>query len=271
VAITTLNGVLAGMQVGQFFAKAGAGATLGKPTSFWAVGGAPGAGSFNGSLTGGTYSSTGGLVAGQIPHVDPPSGNAYLARFSCSVSAAPGIVMLCDRLWDNGGFTITSNTAQSLPNSVPWPARDATGTTNGVGVVLGVEISATVGAATPTITVGYTNSSGTAGRSASNIDPTTSAAGTNAFFRIGLQAGDVGVQSVQNLTLSASWVSGTMNLVAYRVLATVEIPVTAYTGTVDALTSGFPQIFNGTVPFLIFTGNVGVSSGLIGQYIETQG
>ena len=272
MAITTLNGVIAGFQAPQFFAKqAPAPAAAGKPVSYWPVAGIPGVGLYpNGSVGGGTYSSTGGLVAGQIPHTDPVSGNSYLGRFQSQAGSAPGLLMLADRLWDYSGFTITQNTAQTV-NSVAWPARDNTGSTSGAGVLLGVEISATVGAATPTITVAYTNSATTGSRSATNLDATVSAAATGSFYRIGLQAGDVGVQSVQTLTLSVSWVSGTMVLVAYRVLAMLEISAAGYSNAIDALTSGMPQLFNGTVPFLIYTPSTAAASAIVGQYIETQG
>ena len=40
---------------------------------------------------------------------------------------------------------------------------------------------------------------------------------------------------------------------------------------VDALTGGRPQIFNGSVPFLLFVPNTTTASNVSGVYTETQG
>jgi hypothetical protein len=101
--------------------------------------------------------------------------------------------------------------------------------------------------------VGYTNSSGTSGQTATNSDAiVTAGVKTGDFYRVGLQAGDVGVQSVQSITLSNATWTGTVNLVAYRVIASVEIHRTDRPLVFDAVDLGFPQLFNGSVPFLIF-------------------
>jgi hypothetical protein len=273
MAINSLNQVLSGMQPLQWYSKSAVGSsTTGKPYSLWSSGGSPGAGSNNSTLNGGTYSSTSGIPNGAIPHFDPPGGqNSYLAKFQASATTTAGTLILYDRLWDNGGYTITATTAQTIV-SPTWPSRDANGTSNGVGVFLGVEITATVGAAAPTITVSYTNSAGVAGRTGTNIDATFNSAATGNLFRIGLQSGDVGVQSVQSLTLSASWISGTISLVAFRQLALVATTATFYPNSVDPLTTGFPQIFNGVVPFLAFTNHFGGGANYItAAYQETQG
>lgn len=268
MAITTIDGAVAGMQPPRQFAKAVTPTLVaGRPQSLWGLAGNPGAGSFDTTLNGVTL--TGNAVNGQIARSDPGSGNAYLARLQAQATIA-GTLMLCDRLWHNGGYTITATTAQNSTTPT-WPARDINGATSGVGVYLGLEISAAAGAAAPTITIAYTNSSGTASRSATNLDATANSPTAGAFYRIGLQAGDVGVQSVQSLTLNASWVSGTMNLVAYRVLASLELTTGNVGNAIDVLTGGMPRIYNGTVPFLIFIPSTTTASNISGVYVETQG
>lgn len=270
MAITTLDGALAGMQAARYFAKNVTGTMVaGRPWSLWALAGNPGAGSFNSTLAGVALDSTSAQVSGQIPFTNPVSGNSYLARFQAGATIA-GTLLLCDRLWHNGGFTITSNTSQTV-NSAGFPARDLNGSTNGDGVLLGLEISAAAGAAAPTITVGYTNQAGTGSRSAVNIFPTANSPAAGSFFPIGLQAGDTGVRSVQTLQLSASWVSGTMNLVAYRVLAALELTGANVPNAIDALTSGFPRLYYGVVPFLVFIPSTTTTSNISGQMIVTQG
>jgi len=270
MAIATLDAALAGAVAPAWFAKAITPTMVaGRPQSLWGLGGNPGAGSFDTTLNGVTLSSTSAQVAGQLPFTDPVSGNTYLARLQGAATIA-GTLLLCDRQWHNGGFTITSTTAQTI-TSPTLPARDKAGTTNGDGVILGLEISAAAGAAAPTITVAYTNSAGTSGRSATNSFATANSPTAGAFFPIGLQAGDTGVRSVQSLTLSASWVSGTMNLVAYRVLAALELPNANTSNAIDALTSGFPRFFNGTVPFLVFIPSTTTASNISGSLVVTQG
>lgn len=270
MAITTLDGALAGMQAPVGFAKAVTGTMVaGRPWSTWALAGNPGAGSFDTTLAGVALSSSSSLVNGQLRHVNPGSGNAYLAGLSATATQA-GLLLLCDRLWHNGGFTITQATAQTV-NSATWPARDIAGSTNGDGVFLGLEISSGAGAAAPTITVGYTNQAGTSSRTATNSFATANSPAAGSFFPIGLQAGDTGVRSVQTLTLSVSWVSGTMNLVAYRVLAALPLAGAFIPNAIDALTGGLPRLYDGTVPFLIFIPNTTTTSYISGVYQETHG
>lgn len=270
MAITTLDGAVAGMRPPRVFAK-GVTATLvaGRPASLWSLAGSPGAGSFSTTLNGVVLSSTSALVNGQIPHFDPGIGNAHLARLSARATQ-PGVLMLLDRLWHNGGYTITSTAAQNSTTPT-WPARDVAGSTNGDGVLLAVEVSAATGAGTPTITVGYTNSAGTTTRTATNILATAATSAIGATYFMGLQAGDTGVSSVQSLTLSATWTSGTINLVAYRVLA--ELPIAgAFIGAdLDVLTAGMPRIYDGTVPWLVFVPNTATATNVSGTYVETQG
>lgn len=270
MAITTLDGAIAGMQAMRDFAKAITPTLVaGRPQSLWGLGGNPGAGAFDTTLAGVALSSSGGQVAGQIAHTDPGAGNAHLANFEAQATQ-PGVLIVADRLWHNGGFTITSAIAQAV-NSAAFPARDVAGSTNGDGVLLGLEVSGAAGAAAPTITVGYTNQGGTAGKTGVNSFATAASPTAGAFYPIGLQAGDTGVRSVQSLTLSASWVSGTINLVAYRPL--LRIPLTAaFVGSgKDPVAGGLPRLFNGTVPFLIFVPNTTTASNISGSYQETQG
>lgn len=267
MAISTLDGAISGMRPPNYFDKAVTGTMVaGRPWTTWALAGNPGAGSYDTTLNGVALSSP---VNGQIPFTNPSSGNTYLARFGATATQA-GVLVLADRLWHNGGYTITSNTAQNSTTPT-WPARDANGSTNGEGVLLALEISAAAGAASPTITISYTNSDGTASRSATNSFPTANSPAAGSMFPIGLQAGDKGVRSVQSLTLSVSWVSGTMNLVAFRPIASIELPGAFIPNAVDALTSGFPRLYDSSVPYLFFIPNTTTTSNISGNVVFTQG
>lgn len=245
----------------------------GRPASLWSLAGSPGPGGFDATLNGVVLSSSSALVNGQLPHYDPLSGNAYIGRLQVSATQA-GTLRVLDRIWHNGGFTITSTAAQSITSPV-WPSRcptsgsDSTPATTGHGVLLAVEVSAATGAGTPTITISYTNQAGTAGRTATNILATTASSAIGATYFIGLQAGDTGVRSVQSLTLSATWTSGTINLVAYRSLTSLSLIAPGIPDDKDGLTLGLPRLYNGTVPWLVFIPNTTTATNVSGEYYET--
>ena len=267
MAITSLDLAIAGERPVEEYAKAVTGTLVaGRPFSPFYLAGVPGAAvAPTPGLAGAALTS----YAGQIP-VPPASGNTHLAYFQCTSSAQSGGVILADRLWHNSGFTITLATAQTV-NSVAWPARDKNGATLGDGVYLGVEVSTATGAGVPTITVSYTNSAGVAGRTATNTVPTvaTSAAGT--FYPIGLAAGDVGVRSVQTLTLSATWTSGTIHLVAYRPIMPLGLVAAGLPSTVNAVTGNLARVYDNSVPFLIYRPQTTTTTQLTAYTKFTQG
>lgn len=279
MAITTLDGALAGMKPVQFFDKVLTTTLVaGRPFSLWNLAGIPGAGLVPATTAGGVVlSSTSALVNGQIPHYDPSAGPlSYLARFSANSQVA-GTVELVDRLWHAGGnsagaaLSPTLTTAQTI-NSAAWPARDINGASaGGDGVRIALEVLTTLGAGTPTFTLTYTNQSGTAGRTATNIITVVAASAVGSFYEFGLQAGDTGVRSIQSLTLSATATSGTFALVAYRPLAQLEIVSVNISNSLDLLSGGFVQLYDGTVPALLFTGNATTAAQVSGSYIEAQG
>jgi hypothetical protein len=267
MAITTLDGALAGMQWPRPYAKAVTGTMVaGRPWSTWALAGSPGAGGFDTTLAGVTLNNS---TAGAINFVNPGSGNTYLARIAASATI-PGTLMLCDRLWHNGGFTITTTTAQTV-NSATLPARDNTGTTNGDGILCGIEVSAACGAAAPAPTITYTNSANTASRSAGLAFATANSPAAGSFFPFGLQAGDLGIRSIQSYTQNTSWVSGTINLVMYRPIAYLELTGAYIPNAIDSLTAGFPRIIDSSCLFMLFVPSTTTTTNIAGSVVWTQG
>ena len=276
MAITTLDGIVAGARPAQHIAKAASGtAAVGRPMTTWALAGSPGAGAWNATLNGAVLDSSAGLIAGGIPHFDPASGNAYLARFTGNMSQQ-GKLLLLDRIWHNGGIGITTLTPQAIVTPT-WPARcptdgvDDTPATTGHGVMLAVEVETVTGAGVPTITIDYTNSDGTAGRSATNIIATVAASVAGSTYFIGLQAGDKGVRSVESFDLSATWTSGVIHLVAYRLIAELELPGAYVGNAIDAVTGAMPRIYNGAVPYVVMVPTVAAAAVFNGSYTETHG
>jgi len=266
MALSTQDGVLGGAQWPRFLAKAITPTmVIGKPQSLWSLAGTPGAGTFDTTLAGVALTSN----AGQIPWTNPGAGNSYLARFQGLSSLAGGTLLLVDRLWHNGGFTITTTTGQTV-TSAAFPARDVDASINGKGVMIGLEVSAACGAAAPAPTLTYTNEAGTGSRTAGLWFPTANSPVIGSFFPFALQAGDLGVKSIQTLALNTSWVSGTVNLVAYRVIAALDL-VAGFPNSIDALSSGFPRIFDNSVLQLIFIPGVTTATVITGSVVWSQG
>jgi hypothetical protein len=273
VAITTVAGAIAGLMLPVPFAKAvSATCVIGAPQSLFGLGGNPAAGTPNTGLTGANYSSSSAVPAGILYHQDPPSGNAYLGRLIASGGAAigGGTLLLCDRLWDCG--PATDSTAAQTITQPTLPARDLKGGTTGYGVQLAIEVVAATSSTAAVISVSYTNTAGTAGRTGAFIDlPTAATTAIGRFFRIGLQAGDLGVQSVQSVTFSTDWTSGTIALVAYRVIAKMDLQLPNISNQIDAVSAALPRLYNGICPFLVFIPAVALALTLSGVYQETQG
>lgn len=266
MAITTLDGVIAGMRPPEDFLKVGGTMeAAGVHHSFFYTAGRPGAAAAPSPGLAGAALTT---YAGQIPFTNPGAGNSYLARFE-GFGTTQGGLFLFDRLWHNSGFTITTTTGQTV-NSVAWPARDMNGSTNGDGVLVGIEASAAIGGGAVTnTTLTYTNQAGTGSRTGTISWPATAAAGT--FVPFSLQAGDTGIRSVQTLTLGTTYTSGTIHLVAYRTLARAVVPAANVGFVQDAVGTGFVRLYDNTVPFLVYLATGTGATTVLGAVTVTQG
>jgi len=241
--------------------------------SKWYEAGNPGAGAAPGpGLNGAALTSDPTMVTGQIPFVKAAAGNVKRLGLVSLTANRAGAAMLFDRLWHNSDIVSTTTGAQAITPAAA-PSRDKNGAALGEGIIAALEVSAATGNGAPvtTITISYTNSDGTAGRTGSIASfPTTAAVGTLVPFQ--LQAGDRGVRSIQSITLGTTLVSGTVHLLLLRHLAT--IPFTKDGGeTIEKAWDqlGIVRLFDGSVPFLAWaardTTAVDIPAGTI-QYIE---
>lgn len=253
MAITTVDGLVAGFQPPVTYFKVGVTMeAVGVMYSPFYRTGMPGAAVAPSPGLGGAALTS---YSGQIPYTNPSSGNAYLARFACTATTA-GAWILCDRLWHNSGITSTTTTGQTV-NSATWPARDRGGATDGDDIMVGIEVSTATsnGSAVTNTTMTYTNSAGTGSKTATITSfPATATLGT--FVPFELAAGDKGVRSIQTLTLGTSYGTGTIHLVAYRILARGVIPLANAGSDVDFLRSGGVRLYDDTVPFLLWVPSV---------------
>ena len=192
--------------------------------------------------------------AGQVSFPAPASGkNVYLAGLDFLAGSSVSGAFLADRLWHNSGIVVTTTTGQTI-NSAAWPARDMDGTINGRGIIIAIEVSTATtnaGAITNT-TLSYTNSLGVAGRTATMASfPATAVAGT--LIPFSLQAGDVGVQSIQSITLGTSYAAGAIHLVAMRRISPlVGRPNTNVPNRYGPLEVGLVRCFDNTVPWPVY-------------------
>lgn len=205
----------------------------------------PGAPGINGRVTDGTVAADYGC----IPLQNPSIGANYLTELQMSASINHSHLFF-DVLWVNSGIVITTTTAQAIV-SPALPARDINGTTNGEGCMIAILCTAAVGlaAVASNATVSYTNSDGTAGRTATlsaivgSQAPATPVIGTLIWFN--LAAGDRGVRSIQSITLGTSWVSGTISLMITRDIATIGTTIPNVTAQKIIGTPGI-RLYNST-------------------------
>lgn len=265
MAITTLDGVIAGLIPPVNFLKVGtAPEVAGVYQSHFYAGGLPGAAAApSPGINGAALTS----YAGQIPFTNPVSGNTHIARFEASASVACTLLLL-DRLWHNSGLSVTSTSLQAI-TSPTWPARDANGSTNGEGILVGLEVSTLTGAGTPTCTLTYTDQDGNTGITTTLTGKTGSNVGTFEIWP--LAAGDTGVRAVTGYQQSATWTSGAIHLVAFRILAAIDMPVANISKAIDALTGGFPRLYDNTVPFLVQLATAATATNIAGRLIYAQG
>lgn len=268
MAITTLDGAIAGAKPNIGFFKAATPTLVaGRPHSLFYLAGIPAAGSAPSAGIGGEVLTS---LAGQLPFNNPGAGNTYMMRLE-GASTIAGTLILCDRLWQNSGIDETSTSEQTFTSSAQIPARDMNGTNAGDGVFAAVEVSSATGAGTPTITLKYTNQSGTTGKTATNIIPTVATSAAGAFYPIGLASGDTGVRKAESITFSATWTTGEVHLILYREIARLEISSAQIPAAIDALTSAFPRMYDNTVPFLVFIPSTTTASVIRGGLAVTQG
>lgn len=178
----------------------------------------PGTPGINGRNTDGTTAAD----LGCITVGNPTSGAWYVRDFNIAASQV-GQFILADVLWVNTGLGVTTTTAQAITQPT-LPLRDNSGTSNGYGIGAGILVTtATTNAAViNNITLQYTNSNGVAGRTGTiSSFPATAVAGT--FVPFQLAAGDVGVRSIQSITLGTTLGGGAISLIAFNFLGTCPV------------------------------------------------
>ena len=229
-------------------------------------------------LTDATANATG------IPHggnVGGGTGYKHLLNAAAQTAApttAPCVLMLVDLLGFYPVTTVTTTGAQTLNNTVTLPRY-----TDGAGVQAFITPSTVMGAATPNITLSYTNSASVAGKATPTTLPigNTAAAVTSIVYSgtgagkygpfMPLAAGDAGIKSVQSINLSASYVSGVLNLVLCKPLMTLPITTLGVTAERDLVNqfASMPKVYDGAcLAWLMLAGAATPAASPISGHLE---
>lgn len=251
-------------------------------------------GTGTGANSGGTYTTntttnavtsqtvTGTAYPGGIYHGGDVSTNVKhllnMSAFSGAATSAPVVFMLYDLLACYTISTVTTTTAQSFLSQAAWPRY-----ADGKGVRAMIIPSVVMGAGTPTIQLGYTNTTPTSGRltpagPSLPIANATSPVGSVVYSGTGvgkygpflpLQSGDAGIKSVETIQLSATMTSGCINLLIVKPLAFIPITTVGVAGERDFLNqlASLPRIYDGAVLHLaMYAGAaVPISTGYAGH------
>jgi hypothetical protein len=201
-----------------------------------------------------------------IPHGGNVSTDTkHILNASAITAVATGVpsqLMLVDMQGYYPGINMNVATAQTM---VGTPTLRYT---NGVGVRAALVIVTTSGATAHNVAMSYTNTAGTAGRTlpvtvsctASAITPHITHSGTAANNYgpfLPLASGDLGVQSVQTVTISAASGAGTAALALYRPLMTIPLTTAGVASERDLVNQipSLPRIQDGAcLTWLYFAG-----------------
>ena len=202
--------------------------------SLFDVAGNPGAGTLAGSST------TAGVVPTDAttghPTINAFAGGAtgYLAHvdFGCSVACR---IKLFDMLWKGGAYAFNANVALSAQPSYfsRLPGGDYGDTQIWLEQV-------TAGTGVQNVAVTYTNQAGTGSRSTGTVATAANIVGR--CWQLPLQAGDTGVQKIDNVVGTVATV-GTFNILVLRPLWSGRVRIANDGDVHDFTKTGMSEVF----------------------------
>lgn len=164
------------------------------------------------------------LLAAQFAH-----NNGNLNE---SQQTAVGSLLVADRLSHQGGLSGTTTGEQTTNLATAALTRY----TSGVGVSAAIEVYTAVGSTATTVSARYTNSGGTGSRATPTVPfGSTGQSLAGRFIPLPLQAGDVGVRSVEGVTLAASTLTaGNFGVTLYKPLMLLPFSLAGFDVSHDA-------------------------------------
>lgn len=203
--------------------------------------GTPGAGSLS------VGNTANGLVptdaTSGFPAINTISNTGYLTRVNFSNSVACRM-HLYDRLFHAGSVSMTTLATTTLTSQPSFSSR-IPGGTDYTSTEIWLEINTAVSATATTISVSYTNDSGTSGRT-TGASASLSGFITGRLINMPLQAGDKGVQRIDSVTVGGTVATtGTFNVIIARPLATsMRVPVAGFGDILGLDRTGMPQVWD---------------------------
>lgn len=266
MAVTTLDGLVAALTQGEirYFVKGSfTPFAVGTAQSLWTVAGTPAAGAAQGTVNGAICDDT---TTGGFPFTNAVgAANNYLGYFAASPLVA-GSLIVYDRLWHDSALSATATTNQVIAP----PAL--TRYTNGEGVEIWAEQYAAMGAATAaTITLQYTDQSGTTAQTATIAKAATAGANGVMYGPASLAAGDFGVRAVTGYSWSVTQTSGNWGLTLVKRLLTIPFPQVNVGAAVDAFSSGLREIADDACLAFIWVPTATTANTITGEFTIAKG
>jgi hypothetical protein len=238
--ITTTSGIVAGLKPSVPLIKSAfTGEAAGQWHNLGVVSGNPGPWTLGSPGMAGV-AVVANALGGALRFDNPVTGEARLAKLMAALGANVAALMLFDLLWYQSGIAETTTGAQTI-NSVALPARDINGAVSGDGVEAWLHASTATGngGAIGNTSISYTNQGGTAARTGNLVYSFPASAEVGTMVPFSLEGSDRGVRSIQTVSLGTSYVSGQVELLALRRIATVY-----GSGVFDWAALGFPRCHN---------------------------
>jgi hypothetical protein len=186
----------------------------------------------------------------------------YIARLEAWNTATTGTLAIYDRVWAASGFSGTVTTPQTITGPVALPSVRAPN--SGDGLEIWLESYTAIGASASNVTVSYTNSAGTAGRTTVS-DTITASFPANRMHRLRYQDGDTGIQSIQSLTLSGNTgTAGNFGITLLSRKCALPIPNITIGSVADFATLGMPVIQSDAALQFVYTATSTATGNIMG-------
>jgi Flp pilus assembly protein TadG len=269
MAITTIDGIISGISSGinrlPVYKPQISNAASGQFFSLWkSTGGFPIIGN---TPTNSEYcdNSTAGALA--FNYIGSPA-SIYIGKLSF-VNTVNGLCLIYDRLSMMGGLSGTVTTAQTVNLDAETP-KTQNRFANYNELEWFVEWYSDTGSSAVTMTVTYTNQSGTGNRTT-----TVSLAATmraSRMLQIAPSNGDTGIKSIQSITLSGTTgTAGNFGITALKRISSVGFQSSGVPIIFDFTQCGFPEIKSNTCLSFVMVPASTTTGNLSGEVVLCQG